>query len=84
MERQRESLLRMVLLQQIEAQSSELRASCARLEMSLIFAEERPLQTIILDWLEAELKTLQQTEDGADAGSQILTATAALLGSLNR
>ena len=77
--RQRETLLYFVMLRQLETSSSELRAAFQRLGDLAGNAVGWDPRTVILDWLEGELRTLRhagQHQDGR--GSQLMSAAVAL------
>ena len=83
-ERQRERLQYMLMLRQIEAQSSRLRAAYGRLEAAVTAAANVSPDTLILDWLEAELTSLNHRGGDADAvGPNLMKQAVALCAALN-
>lgn len=73
---EREKLLYFVMLRQLETSSEILRAAYGRLADATAAATGWNPRTVMLDWLEAELKVLQQMGDAAgDSGSQLMKAT---------
>lgn len=81
---QRERLLYTLMLRQIETQSSVLRAAYGRLERAISDARDASPDTLILDWLEAELTRLRRQGSSADeAGAHLLNQAVALCRTLN-
>jgi hypothetical protein len=72
----------MLMLRQLQATSDQLRTACARLEASIEATPNLAPQTVILDWLQAELVMLHQTGDEEDTGSQLLKEALALSNAL--
>ena len=69
----------MLMLRQIEAQSSALRSAYLRLEEAISGKATESLDTVILDWLEGELKSLRrQGADTSEIGPALLSQTLAL------
>ncbi|TNC48458.1 hypothetical protein FHG66_13985 [Rubellimicrobium rubrum] len=79
---QRDRLLYMLMLRQLETSSRELRAACSRLEESLEAASDRAPQTVILDWLQSELMALHHAGDDTDVGAQLLNAAVSFSNSI--
>ena len=76
---QRERLLYTLMLRQIEAQSSALRAAYGRLENAVAASKDASPDTLILDWLESELTRLKrEAADAGDTGSQLLKQAVSL------
>jgi len=85
MDMQREQLMYMLVLRQIEEQSRLARAALARLEASVAGAKEADPNTVILDWLAAELMALHRSEsDPEHAGTRLLKHAIALCSVLKR
>ena len=79
---QRNRLLYMLMLRQLETSSQELRAACSRLEESIEAASDQAPQTLILDWLQTELMALHHAGEETDIGAQLLEAAVAFSNSL--
>lgn len=73
----------MLMLRQIEAQSSALRAAYRRLEKAVSSEITGSPDTLILDWLEAELKILRrQGAETCETGLTLLSQAVTLCGAL--
>ena len=74
-----EKLSYFLMLRQMEADSDLVRAAYQRLADAAVEAEGWDLRTLILDWLEAELRTLRsEPEDTKAVSSELLRAAVAL------
>lgn len=70
-----EKLWFFVMLRQIEAQSEATRAAYKRLAAIALDANGWDPGTVILDWLEAELRILRKKgDDGGAAATQLMAA----------
>lgn len=82
---QREKLLYFVMLRQIEASSPTLHDAYQRLADVASEAVGWDPRTVILDWLEGELRVLRQDgEQQGDVGSQLMKAAVALSNALEQ
>jgi hypothetical protein len=82
---QREKLLYFVLLRQVETPSKDLRDAYQRLANTASEAVGWDLRTVILDWLEAEMKALRERgEDVGGQGIQLMKAAVALSNALGQ
>ena len=82
---QRETLLYFVMLRQIEADSPALREAFARLAQAASEALGWDPSTIVLDWLESELRTLQAAgRPHSPTGAQLMSAAVALAKTLRQ
>ena len=80
-----EKLLYFVLLRQVESPSLEMRDAYQRLANTASEAAGWDLSTVILDWLEAELRFLRQRgEDVGGQGIQLMKAAVALSNALGQ
>lgn len=76
---QHEKLLYFVMLRQMEAPSTSLREAYGRLADAASAAAGWDLRTVILDWLETELRSLDQSKgDVGTQGIQLMRAAVAL------
>lgn len=74
-----EKLSYFLMLRQIEADSELLRAAYERLSDAATAAAGWDLRTVVLDWLEAELRVLRNgPEDTKPVASELLRAAVAL------
>lgn len=81
----REKLLYFVMLRQMETLSPTLRDAYARLAEAASAADGWDLRTVILDWLETELRTLGKSEDNVGPlGIQLMKAAVAVSNALGR
>ena len=82
---EREKLLYFVMLRQLETSSELVRAAYGRLADATSAATGWDPRTVMLDWLEAELKALRQIGEAAgDSGSQLMRATVAFSNALKQ
>ena len=82
---QRETLLYFVMLRQIEADSPVLREAFARLAQAASEALGWDPSTIVLDWLEGELRTLRTAgQPHSPTGAQLMSAAVALAKALKQ
>ena len=82
---QREKLLYFVLLRQMEAPSASVRDAYQRLADAASHAAGWDLRTVILDWLEAELRSPRTSEDDAGLhGVHLMKAAVALSNALGQ
>ncbi len=72
----RDKLLYFIMLRQMEASSDVIRTAYGRLSEAISGASGWDLRTVILDWLETELRTLPENSDGA--GHQLMKAAVAM------
>lgn len=78
-------LLYFVLLRQVETDSPELRDAYQRLADMASEAEGRDLRTVILDWLEVEMRSLREQGHDVDGqGIQLMKAAVALSAALRQ
>ena len=75
---QREKLLYFLTLRQMETSCDALSSAYERLAAAIGAASGWDLRTVILDWLEAELKSLTHTGEGATSGTQLMKAAVAM------
>jgi len=76
---QREKLLYFLTLRQMETSCEALRSAYERLGGAISAASGWDLRTVILDWLEAELRGLSHSEEGASSsGPQLMKAAVAM------
>ena len=81
----REKLLYFLMLRQMEAPSEAVSAAYARLAEVASAVTGRDLSTVILDWLEAELRSLRQTgTEASAAGTHLMRAAVALSSALKQ
>lgn len=82
---QREKLLYFVMLRQMETPFSAIRAAYSRLSQAASSADGWDLRTVILDWLETELRSLRARGDGIGGqGIQLIKAAVALSNALGQ
>lgn len=82
---QHEKLLYFVMLRQMEAPSADLRNAYQRLAEAADAAAGWDLRTVILDWLETELRSLRQVEGNSGAyGIQLMKGAVALSNALGQ
>lgn len=84
---QREKLLYFLTLRQMEAPSVGVAAAYTRLAEAAMVASGWNLHTVILDWLETELRSLQQQSDRAETsadGRHLMRAAVALSNALKQ
>ena len=82
---QRETLLYFVMLRQIEADSPALREAFARLAQAASEALGWDPSTIVLDWLEGELRTLRTaSQPHSPTGAVLMGAAVALAKALKQ
>ena len=79
---EREKLLYFVMLRQIETPSEANRQAYQRLADVASDAEGWDVGTLILDWLEAELRLIRQSGHGS--GTEIMKAAIALSNALKQ
>ncbi|WP_156362736.1 hypothetical protein [Rubellimicrobium mesophilum] len=80
-----EKLLYFLMLRQIEAESDLVRAAYERLSDAASGAEGWDLRTVILDWLEAELRHLRtEASDTKAVAAELLRASVALANALKQ
>jgi hypothetical protein len=75
---QREKLLYFLTLRQMETSSEVLRSAYERLGEAISAASGWNLSTVILDWLDAELRHLPPSGEGSTSGSQLMKAAVAM------
>ncbi len=75
---QREKLLYFLTLRQMETSSEVLRSAYERLGEALSAASSWNLSTVILDWLDAELRHLPASGEGSTSGPQLMKAAVAM------
>lgn len=81
----REKLLYFVMLRQMEAPSQAVRDAYQRLADAASIASGWDSRTLMLDWLESELRLIRTAGEGAgDRGSQLMKATVALSNALRQ
>ena len=74
-----EKLSYFLMLRQLEAESDLLRSAYERLAEAAAAAAGWDLRTVVLDWLEAELRNLRSSqEDTKPVASELLRAAVAL------
>lgn len=73
---QQEKLWYFAMLRQMEAESQAVRDAYKRLAATTLDASGWNTQTVILDWLEAELRTLSKKGQGRGADASQLTKAA--------
>ena len=82
---QREKLLYFVMLRQMEASGEAQRQAYQRLADAASVSSGWDPRTVILDWLEAELRLIRQLGDEAgERGPQLMKATVALSNALRQ
>ena len=82
---EREKLLYFVMLRQMEAPSQAIRDAYQRLADAASVAGGWDSRTVMLDWLEAELRLIRASGDEAgDRGPQLMKATVALSNALKQ
>lgn len=82
---QRETLLYFVMLRQIETDTPALRDAFARLAQAASEALGWDPSTLILDWLEGELRTLRAAgQPHGPADAQLMSAAVALAKALKQ
>lgn len=82
---QRETLHYFAMLRQIEADSSTLREAFARLAQAASETVGWDPSTLILDWLEGELRMLRAAgQPHSPAGGQLMSAAVALAKTLKQ
>lgn len=82
---QHEKLLYFVMLRQMEAPSAALGDAYGRLSDAASAAAGWDLRTVILDWLETELRSLRQVEgDSGTHGVQLMRGAVALSNALGQ
>jgi len=74
----REKLHYFLTLRQMETSCEVLRSAYERLGEAIAVATGWDLRTVILDWLEAELRSLPSSEEGATSGPQLMKAAVAM------
>ena len=80
-----EKLWYFATLRQMEAQSEAVRGAYGRLAALTLEASGWNVQTVILDWLEAELRSLRQTgTEASAAGTHLMRAAVALSSALKQ
>jgi hypothetical protein len=80
-----EKLLYFVLLRQVESPSPEMRDAYQRLADTASEATGWDLRTVILDWLETEMRSLRERgEDVGGQGIQLMKAAVALSNALGQ
>jgi hypothetical protein len=75
---QREKLLYFLTLRQMETSCKALRSAYERLGEAIAVATGWDLRTVILDWLETELRSLPPAGDGPTSGPQLMKAAVAM------
>ena len=83
-EREREKLRYFVLLRQMEAESPLVREAYQRLADVAAAAEGWDPRTLILDWLESELRGLGPTGTSQESGGHLMGAAVALANALKQ
>ncbi len=80
-----EKLLSFVLLRQVETPSPNLRGAYQRLADTALGSAGWNLRTVILDWLEAEMRSLRERgDDVGGQGIQLMKAAVALSNALGQ
>lgn len=76
---QREKLHYFLTLRQMETSCEALRSAYERLWEAIAVATGWDLRTVILDWLESELRSLPSSTEGANSsGPQLMKAAVAM------
>lgn len=82
---QREKVVYFAMLRQMETPCQAMRDAFQRLADAASVSTSWNAKTLILDWLEAELKTLRQTgQDDAGRGRQFMKAALAISNALGQ
>ena len=82
---QQEKLWYFAMLRQMEADAEVLREAYKRLAATTLDASSWNTRTIILDWLEAELRTLRKKgQDRSTEASQLMRAAVNLANALKQ